>query len=158
MSEEKQISTAEIISGLKEGEKTYRGFKRGLEVAQAFAGLENKEVDIKKSIENLERQKIVLVSEVADLKESVILEEARASKLIGDAEVKSAEIINEAQTKILVAETASQEAIEDMAHTLAAVKDEVSEAEVERDKLKAEIKELEDVKSKTRQQILDGTA
>lgn len=154
----KEFNVDEIVHVLQKGEKEHRIYRDGLDVALSFKALVNQKADLLKSIENDEKLRETLQNELHELREGIKKAELQAKQTLIDAEEKAAGIISKAQEDILVSQNKAEDELEDAARSLAAVKDEVAEAEVERDTIKAEIRELEEIKEKTRKQILGGTA
>lgn len=155
---EKQISTDEIIAGLREGEKVYRGFKHGLETATAFKALETRQVELEKMIDQLNATAKKLADDNTLAVMAIKDAESRARVIVSAAEAKAETLINDAQATILDAANKAQEDLKGVVLDLAEVKDEVLEATQERDILKSEIKDLEELKEKTRAKLLDGVA
>jgi DNA repair exonuclease SbcCD ATPase subunit len=155
---EQDISIDEIIHTLKEGEKTYRGMKRGIEVAQAFKSLEGRSTDLKKENQALEDRNVSLKEEVQASDALVQSNITKARKIISDTEDEVAKLKSVAQVDILAAQNRADDELKAAASRLAAVNEEIQEESVKRDTIRAEISELNTEKEKIRQKLLDGTA
>lgn len=154
----KEITTDEIIQGLREGEKTYRGFKHGLEVAQAFKALETRKQELEKSIGLLEKREILTSDNLKSLSENLTACEVEAKKIVADAKEKASVLVGEAMAKITAEEASSESKLDAAEAYLSSVKEQTAEAEVARDNLKAELKALEEEKAKIRERILGAAA
>lgn len=153
-----EIGIDEVISVLQQAEKAHRYAKNGLETARALKAMVDDKAALECSIETLGKNKELLAGENAAMIEKIANNQETAKLTLENADVVAAQKIAKADADALARLKKADDELEVMARSLEDGKTKLLELQRERDTVKADIRNLEEIKEKTRKQIEAGSA
>lgn len=152
------LSTAEFLDALERGQRIYKGFERGLEVARRVANLEGAERDLLKRVEEATALCSAVEKECAGKKAAALSDaeaaKGTAGKIVSEAKAEADKIVQRGLDKSSEALRVSQEAMERhaaiMRENQSALDALYVKIDAGRDELKKIEKQLEDARAAKR--------